>query len=339
MIYIRGIGSISPLSDGNPLLPASIAVADELVLKCQEPDYQSFIGLRLLRRMARIIKMGVSTSKLALTDAGIQQPEAIITGTGLGCCEDTNNFLQAMIRDKETLLSPTAFIKSTHNTIAGQIALLLENNSYNMTYAHRGFSFESALLDAMLLLREGAARDVLVGGVDELTVESTRLLQQLGCIKSSENDKLPKGGEGASFFVLQEDEHPDNYASIQAVGFSYCDPAEEALSQFLLQHHITPEQVDLTICGAHSSEAYERAYHTAITGVLPGSTALWYKHLCGESFTSSAFACWLAAAILKAGEVPAWLDSDKEAHHSPNAILIYDQSANKGHSFILLKKC
>ena len=52
-------------------------------------------------------------------------PDAIITGTGLGCLEDTEKFLTAMVTNKEEFLTPTSFIQSTHNTVSAQIALLL----------------------------------------------------------------------------------------------------------------------------------------------------------------------------------------------------------------------
>ncbi len=45
-------------------------------------------------------------------------PGAIITGTALGCLEDTVTFLTRMIELNEELLPPTAFIQSTHNTVA-----------------------------------------------------------------------------------------------------------------------------------------------------------------------------------------------------------------------------
>lgn len=78
------------------------------------------------------------------------------------------------------MLAPTAFIQSTFNTIGAQIASLSKNRCYNNTYAHRAFSFESALLDAILLLQEGEARNVLVGGIDEMTDTLYEILKRLG---------------------------------------------------------------------------------------------------------------------------------------------------------------
>ncbi len=55
----------------------------------QEPDYSLFIDGKQIRRMSRIIRMGIVASLLATREAGIEQPESIIVGTAFGCLEDT----------------------------------------------------------------------------------------------------------------------------------------------------------------------------------------------------------------------------------------------------------
>ena len=112
--------------------------------------------------------MGVAAAFGCLNEAGCEMPEAIITGTAYGCLEDTGVFLSKMVEQHEELLSPTAFIQSTHNTVGAQIALMLRCRNYNNTFVHRGLSFESALLDAMLLMQEQTVSNALVGGVDAI---------------------------------------------------------------------------------------------------------------------------------------------------------------------------
>ena len=148
--FITNKISVSPqqtfLSDS--FFSGSANVAEEGKLRAVEPNYKETIaeaGLR--RRMSRIVKMGVSAG-LACAN-GAYGVDAIITATGLGCLADTEKFLDSVVRNDESLLNPTAFIQSTFNTIGAQIALILKNSSYNVTYAHRGFSFESALCCAL----------------------------------------------------------------------------------------------------------------------------------------------------------------------------------------------
>src|ERR1043165_3292292 len=160
--YITGMGIISPQKtfDTNDFL-AEIVGHNALSLRCIEPSYKEFLNPTLARRMARIIKMSIAASSVCFKDAKVEVPDAIMTGTALGCLEDTEKFLLAIIENDEQFLTPTSFIQSTHNTVSAQIALQLKCMNYNFTYVHKGFSFESAVLDGMMTLAEGEAKNVL----------------------------------------------------------------------------------------------------------------------------------------------------------------------------------
>jgi 3-oxoacyl-[acyl-carrier-protein] synthase II len=91
-------------------------------LKAIEPDYSAYIDLKQIRRMSHVIKMGVAAARKCLANANVDEPGAVITGTAFGCIEDTVTFLTRMVELNEEMLPPTAFIQSTHNTVAAQIA-------------------------------------------------------------------------------------------------------------------------------------------------------------------------------------------------------------------------
>jgi len=101
-IYINGTGIISPQKtfDNNQFLD-EINSMETIRLKCIDPSYKEFVSGDMVRRMSRIIKMGVAASKICLQDAHCTMPDAIITATGLGCIEDTEKFLTSMILNKE----------------------------------------------------------------------------------------------------------------------------------------------------------------------------------------------------------------------------------------------
>lgn len=148
--------------------------------RLREPDYKLLIpNATLRRRMSRMVRMGVATGLQCIGETAVPV-DAILTATGLGCLADTEKFMNTILEHNEELLTPTAFIQSTFNTIGAQIALLTGNHSYNTTYVHRAFSLESALLDAALLLQEGEASSVLVGAVDEMTPALEAILGRLG---------------------------------------------------------------------------------------------------------------------------------------------------------------
>jgi 3-oxoacyl-[acyl-carrier-protein] synthase II len=113
-MYIRSTGNVSPQGSFDQLLHAPASYSGDK-LSCMEPDYSSFIDPKQIRRMSRIIKMGVAAAFDCLKDTGVSVPDAIITGTAYGCLADTDIFLTRLIENNEELLSPTAFIQSTHN--------------------------------------------------------------------------------------------------------------------------------------------------------------------------------------------------------------------------------
>src|SRR5882724_1279182 len=209
-VYIRSTANISPQKTFGESQSPDVAVEYRgNRLTCIEPDYSKLFDPKLIRRMSRIIKMGAAAATTCLQKAGVAMPDAIITGTAYGCLEDTSIFLTRMIENKEEMLTPTAFIQSTHNTVGAQIALILKCHHYNNTFVHRGFSFESALLDAMMLLNENHYTNVLAGAVDEITDNSHAILTRFGLYKQKpvsnfnlvqSNSKGTMAGEGAAFF-------------------------------------------------------------------------------------------------------------------------------------------
>ena len=175
--FIRSIAGVSPFSH-----PAESPYPHALV--CADPDLGTIVDPKLTRRMSHVIKMGLGAAMEALKESGLQQPDAVITGTAYGCLDDTGVFLKKQVQQNETMLTPTAFIQSTHNTVGGQVGLLLKCHGYNNTFVHRGFSFEHALQDAMMLIEEGSATNVLVGAVDELTPYSYAILDRFHLFKN-----------------------------------------------------------------------------------------------------------------------------------------------------------
>lgn len=199
-IYIRSAAQISvqkPLCEDWMTDP--IPHSGEY-LRSQDPDFKQFLNPMQARRMGLILKRAIAVSLTALKDAGIECPDAIFTGTGLGCMENTENFLSAMCRDGEEMLPPTYFMMSTHNTISSAVAILLRCHGYNCTYSQKDISFESALLDAFIQLQAGRMGNALVGSHDETTPDIYRLLRGAGYF-----DDTVTAAEASSAFVLSAD--------------------------------------------------------------------------------------------------------------------------------------
>ncbi|MEO6540040.1 MAG: beta-ketoacyl synthase chain length factor [Ferruginibacter sp.] len=349
-MYIRATGNISPQKTfGHQPLAEAVAYTGNR-LACIEPDYKEFIDPKQIRRMSRIIRMGVAAAMECLQEAGIKVPDAIVTGTAYGCLEDTNSFLSKMVEFNEELLTPTAFIQSTHNTIGAQIGLMLQCNNYNNAFVHRGFSFESALLDGILLLKENEAANVLVGAIDEITNTSHTILNRLGLYKQGPVSNLDiyktktKGtiaGEGATFFLLANEPSANDLAKLDGLHTFYkpggIGEIEKQVSSFLEKHSININDIDLVITGKNGDERTDEMYDRLAETVFLAKDTVNYKFLCGEYPTASAFAMWVAAVIVNSGEVPPAMN-----YHTAKKIkrvLVYNNYQGTHHSLFLLSAC
>jgi 3-oxoacyl-[acyl-carrier-protein] synthase II len=170
---------------------------DGKTFRCPKPEIREFIDPKESRRFSGIIKNGIFAGMTALKNGGIKCPDAIITGTGLGCLSDTIKFISSIKQGGEENLNPAPFIYSTHNTVGGTISILTGCTGYNSTFVHRGISFESALFESFLMSREEPELNILCGGVDEITNEYLVISERIGLHKEK---SIP--GEGAGFVVL-----------------------------------------------------------------------------------------------------------------------------------------
>ena len=351
--YIRGIGNISP----QPTFETE-AFLEEIReyrtarLQSVEPNYKNYIQPLQLRRMGRLLKMGVTAAGMCLHDAGIEKPDAIITATGLGMPEETEKFLNSMLDNGEKLLTPTAFMQSTHNTVGAHIAVMLNCNNYNLTYVHGPVSFENALLDSLMRLAEKPSEKVLLGGIEEITDLHFIMTDSVGFWKKGEisnlelfKDKRPGtiAGEGASFFMLTREENPGNYARISGLSTSFNpgnqDIALDLVQEFLTSKKIGIHDIDLLLLGMNGDPASDAIYQPVVDHFNGLCTAC-FKHLCGEHYLAPSFAMWLAAKIIKKQIIPAAvLLNDQPKYGRVNNILIYNHHKNIYHSLILLSSC
>ncbi len=351
-MYINGASAISPLAVFDAL-NTGIADAQNPGIgeartegnrfRATEPDYSKLIDPKLIRRMSRVIRMGVATAMDALRQAGISNPDAIITGTAYGCLEDTGIFLKKLVEHQEEMLTPTAFIQSTHNTVGAQVALLLKCNAYNNTYVQRAHSFERSLQDAGLWLSENPGASVLVGAADELTDYSFAILERFGLFR------YQPGGEGAAYFLVEQAPGKDCWARVEAVRTLF-QPDEAELFELAahLMNQASPMQeqpnliqtkqsgkIDLILSGEETGDANTNCYAKINSLAGDDLPVIRYKKYCGLYPTATAFASWLAAYFIKKGAV----DVDAVKLQAPRRILVYQADAAGYHSFIVLSAC
>jgi 3-oxoacyl-[acyl-carrier-protein] synthase II len=319
-------------------------------LPAVEPEYEQWLDPRQLRRMSRIIRMGITAGYMALREAKVEVPDAIITGTAYGCLEDTGIFLNKLIENKEEALNPTPFIQSTHNTISSQIAMLLQCQEYNQTYAHSAFSFESTLIDAIMHLQEDPGKRILIGGLDEITAVSQNILARFGIFKKklastmnvfAQGRKGTINGEGAAFFLVTGNQDDHCLATIEGVRTFYrADPQRlrDGIEIFIREQGMKPSDIDLVLLGKNGNKISDTHLDLLNKAIFPKSAVGHFKHLCGEYPSASAFALWLGARILSERHIPEVV-LFRQASRPARNVLIFNSWFETHHSIMLLKSC
>lgn len=348
-IYINSAACISVQDTLNKNFTDYFVVQNsETVLNAIEPSYKEFIPTGMIRRMSKSVKMSSVASHFALQEAGIAIPDAIIVGTGMGCSQDSEKFLRNVLDNNEEFLTPTYFIQSTHNTVAGQIALGLQCHGYNFTYVNTSTSLEFSFLDAKLQLENDEAENILVGATDEQTPRTMELYKLNNTIKK-ESD-LPVDflhsqsngviwGEGSSFFVVGK-KSISSYAEILDISIINklnLENTRNFIGDFLRKNKLSPDEIDVVILGFSGDQNSDRYYHNAAE-LFPNTVQLYYKHLSGEFNTSSGFSTFMACQILKKQNIPEAMRINSIEKNQIKKILIYNHLQGEDHSLMLLER-
>lgn len=349
-VYINSAACISAQDTLNEDFFTNLKPENSIqVLKAIEPNYKEFIPPAASRRMSKTVKMSSVASQYALKEAGIENPDAIITGTGMGCSQDSEKFLKNVLDNHEEFLTPTYFIQSTHNTVAGQIALGLQCHAYNFTYVNSSSSLEFSFLDGKLQINDGEAENVLVGSTDEQTERVMELYKLNKTIKKEENlpvdflNSETEGviwGEGASFFVLGKEKTESSYAQlldIQITNKLDLEETQQFIEDFLAKNNLTNKDIDAVILG-FSGDVKSDVYYKNATGLFENSALLYYKHLSGEFNTASGFSTFMACHILKNQEIPEVLMINDLKKEEIKNVLLYNHLGGNDHSLVLLGK-
>lgn len=299
-------------------------------LEIQEPKYDSIIPSRILRRMSRILRMSYYTAIDAMTNAGLAVPDGIITGTTLGCLEDTWTFLSKMIENDEEILSPTAFIHSTHNTISTNLAIQLKCYGYNSTHVHKNLSFENALLDSLVQIELSPGSNFLVGGADEKTEVSEDILTKLiNYNKTVNHARLTQDaniGEGTSYFILTDKEDKNKNIAIKNVDIltGYNENDKNVYLSETLREYQPNNTIILT----------DKPFNV---GIINDYKQINYINIFGNFGTASASALYLAYYILNSIEPSTDLRTDFLS--TIKNIIILNSRDNQHLSQIIVKKC
>lgn len=335
-IYIKGLAQISiqrPLCDD--WMQNGVA-HNEAYVRADDPNFRDFLAPLEARRMGRLLKRAAVVAETALKEGATTCPDAIFSGTGLGCVESTEKFLETLCREGEHLLSPAHFMQSTHNTISSLIAIRTHCHGANTTFSHKTFSFEQALHEAIMSLRLAECCNALVGGYDEVTPSYYTLLRRAGYVGHPQQVACSETAMAA----LISTEREGAVARLDAFQTGQATQEGESatrLKDFLDNCGISPDDIDAVVTGHNGVANNDARYAALCMASLPGIPQLPYKQLFGENYTVSALAFYAAARMLQHGVWPTCL-CGLPATRPPQRLLIVNLSVDGGYAFTVLSK-
>ncbi|MEO8583975.1 MAG: beta-ketoacyl synthase chain length factor [Flavitalea sp.] len=346
MFYIHKAICISPqqtLSE-NGIKELKESVKNKL--HAIEPSYEG-IPVKILRRMGKAVRIGIGAA-MPLLQNNNEPLSGIIIGSAMGGMEDCINFLNQVIDYNEGMLTPTNFVQSTPNAIASQLGLLSKNKGYNITHVHRGLSFENAVIDAEMLLKEAPENNYLLGGVDEISTYNYNIDYLANFFKKEQLSNIDlytsgstgsMAGEGAAMFLVNG--NPSNaLATMRAIHILHSTDenfVSDQLKQFLKVNLGPAEEIDLFLSGENGDNRLLKFYTSCETVVGKAATVARYKHMSGEYPTSSAMAVWLTCTILQKNFVPDHMLKTSTVKNNFKRLLIYNTFRGAQHSFILVE--
>ncbi|MGC3948080.1 MAG: beta-ketoacyl synthase chain length factor [Chryseolinea sp.] len=351
LIYINGTASISPQRtfDGSFLSEPINYVGN--VLKCQTPDFKAYLPAVQLRRLGRMLRVGLTASIICLRNSAITTPDGIITATGYGFLEDTERFLREIIERNERQLTPTHFMQGTYNALAGIVGLSLQCTGYNNTYVSKGYALGSALDDAIIQIQNEPELNMLVGAYDEAVSVQYKSVARDGHFKKEPIDSLrlfehetpgSLQGEGAAFFLLSGTQSSQTVCRLSG-HYGLFEPTTDELASelesFLSSHGTAVADLDLWIAGFSGDTNRDRTLKSIADGELSSIPQARFKHLTGEYCTADGFALWLGANIIKKQSIPASImSSPVKSSGKIKRVLIVNHYLDRNYTFYLLER-
>lgn len=298
---VRSVGLIGPGNraehEVKPPLPRQIIAG----LSCGGLPDLELLSPNQRRRLGRLIQMALIAARRC------HKPEsgkrvAVAIGTGLGCLEDAEAFIENLIAKEEREPMPARFPNSVHNAPASQVAIDQKATGLNSAPTVGEISFECGLWQVLNQLAIGEADIVLAGAADELNDYTLTIGKRWQLWK---DPVLP--GEGAMVASLvRPDSQGKKLATIETVKLGrYRRPYDPKAEVNWISSAADLKTIEVLLLGAHGTAALEPAYQQFLEAVINSCGHSlrheMYKDRCGEFHSASAFGFSRAVDLVQNG--------------------------------------
>jgi 3-oxoacyl-[acyl-carrier-protein] synthase II len=334
-------GASAPSADGRIETFDGAAYPGARVAEVRGFDPTKYLGDKGLRSLDRLAKLLVVSARLALHDAGLKREGAWITDAsdavaasrhpgpdrvGL-VCSNAYGSLEAIteldrvaVLEDARYINPSRFPLTVSNSAAGYVSIWEDLRAVNVTVSDGNCGALDAVACADVLLGEGRAEVLLVGGAEAMSEALFLAFHRLGAAGSRtpgpgiQATEGPCIGEGAALLAL---ERPGTasarsatvLAEVVGYGTSFCPPEregslvhathvalEEAIAGALADAGVAAADVDLVVSGVSGLRVFDEAELIAIERTVGRETPVVAPKLAlGETLGAGGALAMLAA--------------------------------------------
>jgi len=285
---------------------------------------EQYLGPKGLRNLDRTTLLALVAAKLAIEDAKLEISDetrndiGVVLGSTMGSVHSISEFDKEGLREGPRYVNPAHFPNTVINSPASQVAIRFGLKGLNTTISTGFTASLDAIGYAMDMLRLGRVKTLLVGGVEELCIQTFLGFYKLGLLATSSNGTpaplAPFGseargtllGEGAAFFsveLFEDAERRGVHPLAELVGYgTHFNPeamyrydregvgASRAIQAALDDAGITPSEVPLVNTCANGIPGWDNGERKVLSQVFSmtagDATVRSTKSLIGETFSA-----------------------------------------------------
>jgi 3-oxoacyl-(acyl-carrier-protein) synthase len=275
-VTITGIGSVSPYGPVAGLIPHSPLDPSLITAWTTTGPRRAFLvpsfrpadvvpGIKT-RRLDRLSVWSLVASSLALKDAGIDLSQvdrwrvAVVFATAFGCVELTEAFYLSAAANGWNGTDPATFPETLASAPASHVSMFHQLRGPNITVSNKYFAGESAILQAVALLRQGQADLAIVLAGDALARSLYSWYEEAGLLSPACRNSDPVSetagfipSEGVAALVMESSARVDlrpaarSYARINSGRWTSGGQPAEMIRQML------GGSPSLTICSGNGA--------------------------------------------------------------------------------------
>lgn len=298
---ITGTGLVGPgkptLMELEPPLPPGKVMAHS----CGELAEAASLTPNQRRRLCRMVQMALIAARRSHTPNPAQRL-SVMMGTGFGCLQEGEVFIENMISKDEREPMPSRFPGSVHNSAAAQIAIDLGARAMNSTPTAGEVTFEWSLWQGMHQLANDETDVALVGAVDELNKYPLGIGKRWGFW----NDITLPGECAAVVRLTRAESSSVRIASVAKVRIGrYRRPFDAEREAAWIAESVDLGKFDEVMTGAKGWPVMEARYEAVMEALSKHAgrnlRQQTYKQDCGEFHSASAYGFIAAVDLVRAG--------------------------------------